>query len=666
MNFTSDGRRKLTFPRNHLEHSGFIHPAPMKIILAVLLTLLPLILHGQSDGDLLRNLKPHHPRLLVTDTTWQDLQTQRKQSPVLDRLLKKMEADGRTLLTEPPLTYKKTGVRLLAVSREAFHRIVLWSFDYRITKDEVFKARAEQEMLAMAAFNDWNPTHFLDVAEMTAGMSLGYDWLYDTLSPECQATIRQAIIDKGLKAGDDPALPGIGWYKMAINWNQVCFGGLTLGALAVADAEPGIASKMLREVRANNPNGMTEYVPKGVYPEGPSYWNYGTTYEVILISALESALGTDWGISESPGFLSTAEYPLETTGPTGLAFNYSDGAEKVKIEPPLFWFARKLQRPDILYYQHALLQGYLDNLNPPKAGSNSDGFLPVLTIWASPGDLDNQNPPSRPLAWLGVGPNPLAIFRSSWSDPDALFLAVKGGSASLNHGHMDAGAFVLDADGVRWARMLGSQDYYSLESKGVKLWDFAQDGGRWTVFRLNNLSQSTLTINGKPHDVAGNAPIIRFSGDSAKPHAVIDLSPVFAGQAQKVVRGFKLLPNRRVLIRDEISGLQPGDEVRWAFVTGATVILNGRHATLQQQGKSLQIALATPADGKFEVIPADPPADGFNAPNPGVSILIAKLHPSQAGKLLIQVLIQPGEAPLPDQTLKLHPCESWSAALPLK
>jgi hypothetical protein len=636
----------------------------MKKILAFLFALLPVSIHGQSEVDLLHHLKPQHPRLLVTDTTWQDLQAERKQSPVLDRLLQKMEADGRALLTAPPLTYKKTGRRLLAVSREGFKRIVLWSFDYRMTKDEAFRKRAEQEMLAIAAFDDWNPSHFLDVAEMTAGMSLGYDWLYDALSPESQATLRKAIIEKGLKAGDSPDLPGTGWYKTSNNWNAVCFGGLTLGALAVADAEPGLANKMLGEVRANNPKGMVEYAPNGVYPEGPGYWDYGTTYEVILIAALESALGTDWDISKSPGFLSTAEYPLEVTGPTGLVFNYSDGGEKVGIEPALFWFARKLQQPDILHFQHALVQRYIDRPNPPEAGSGSDRFLPLLAIWASSHVLDNSNPPNRPLSWLGVGSNTLVGFRSSWTDPDALFLAAKGGSASLSHAHMDAGGFVLDADGVRWARMLGAQEYESLESKGIDLWNREQSGGRWTVFRLNNLSQSTLTINGKPHDVDGNAPIIRFSSDSKMPHAVFDLSPIFAGQAQKVVRGFKMLPNRRILIQDELTGLQPGDEVRWAFVTGAAVTADGRHATLRQKGKALQLALGSPTEGTFEVVPADPPADGFNVPNPGVSILIAKLHPAKSGNLLIQVLIQPGEKSLPDQPLKVEPCESWSAALP--
>jgi hypothetical protein len=37
-------------------------------------------------------------------------------------------------------------------------------------------------MLAAAAFSDWNPSHFLDVAEMTAALAIGYDWLYEEVS----------------------------------------------------------------------------------------------------------------------------------------------------------------------------------------------------------------------------------------------------------------------------------------------------------------------------------------------------------------------------------------------------------------------------------------------------------------------------------------------------
>lgn len=59
---------------------------------------------------------------------------------------------------------------------------------------------------------------------------------------------------------------------------------------------------------------------------------------------------------------------------------------------------------------------------------------------------------------------------------------------------MDAGSFVYEKNGVRWAMDLGMQNYFSLESKGVDLWNQSQEGQRWDVFRLNNMAHNTLTI----------------------------------------------------------------------------------------------------------------------------------------------------------------------------
>ena len=64
------------------------------------------------------------------------------------------------------------------------------------------------------------------------------------------------------------------------------------------------------------------------------------------------------------------------------------------------------------------------------------------------GGPERQEPAT--LNWLGQGQNPLAVFRSSWTDPNAVFLAIKAGTPSASHAHLDIGSFLLDADGVRW------------------------------------------------------------------------------------------------------------------------------------------------------------------------------------------------------------------------
>lgn len=233
---------------------------------------------------------------------------------------------------------------------------------------------------------------------------------------------------------------------------------------------------------------------------------------------------------------------------------------------------------------------------------------------------------------------------------------------------MDAGSFVLDCEGVRWAEDLGMQDYNSLESKGVAL--FGKD--RWNVFEANNFSHGTLTIDNKFHDPKGHANIIRFSAEPDHPHAVIDLTAIFPGQATKVLRGFKVLPYEDVFIQDELSGLKPGSEVRWAMVTGAKVKAKGTLATLEKDGQEMVATLLTTQTG-FEVIPASPTVpNDYDEPHPDDHILISKFKAPASGQLTIRVLlrvVEPGSDPAKTGAemmagQKFTPCEDWSAPLP--
>jgi len=586
-----------------------------------------------ASPDILASLRPEHPRLLLTAGDWAGLRARRTNDDEVAAILTKTVTAARDCLTVLPLVYKKDGKRLLAVSREALRRIELWSFAYRLTGEKVFLDRAQTELLNIAAFKDWNPPHFLDAAEMTAAVAIGYDWLFDVLPVATRAAVRQAIVEKGIKPG---LLPHNSWQTTANNWNQVCFGGLTLGALAIADENPEIARKLLTLARKNNLNGLKPYAPDGVYPEGPGYWNYGTTYQVLLLSALQTALGTDWNLTASPGFLASAAALVEQTGPTGRTFNFSDGGDSVAFNPALFWFAQKLNQPSLVCFQNQLLREWLA---ASRKDSETDRFFPLLALWTD--DLPPEiAPPALPLAWHGDGPNPVGVFRSSWTDTNALFLAFKGGSAHVNHAHMDAGSFVLEADGVRWAADLGAQEYLSIESKGWDLWNATQNSDRWRVYRLNNFSHNTLTLGGQLHNMAGDARITAFTDHAA----TVDLSKIFAGQARSVVRQFSVGENKRVTVRDEIAGAKPGLAVRWQMVTHAEITGNQNQAVLRESGKLFSAKIISPVGATFEIASAQPPADGVNQPNPNTRILAVNVRVPATGRLTVEIELQPAAA----------------------
>lgn len=601
---------------------------------SVLFLAMPVVdLAAEADSpDILAGLRPEHPRLIITAADWDTLRARRAKDAELSAILAQTVADARTVLSAPPLLYRKEGKRLLAVSREALRRVELCSFAYRLSGEKVFLDRAENDMLAAAAYADWNPTHFLDTAEMTAALALGYDWLFADLPVSVRADVRTAILEKGIKPGLSPRNS---WHTSGNNWNQVCFGGLALGALAIADENPAVTRELLMLARKNNSNGLKPYAPDGLYPEGPGYWNYGTTYQVLLLSALQTALGTDWNLSASPGFLASAQALLEQTGPTGSPFNFSDGHDGVAFNPALFWFAQKLHQPELVYFQNQMLLRKL--AAAPKKKAEHVQMLPFLALWTA-GLPKESPPPALPLAWHGDGPNPVGIFRSSWTDTNALFLAFKGGSASRNHGHMDAGSFVLDAGGVRWATDLGAQDYLSVESKGWNLWSSSQHSDRWRVYRLNNFSHNTLTLGGQLHNVSGDARITTFTANSA----TVDLSQVFAGQAGSVVRQFSVAANNQaVVVRDDIAAAKPSLAVRWQMVTHAKIILKMDQATLRQDGKELTAKILSPAGAQFEIASAQPPDDGVNQPNPNTRILAVNTDVPASGNLTIQIELQP-------------------------
>ncbi|MEN3112841.1 heparinase II/III family protein [Uliginosibacterium paludis] len=558
---------------------------------------------------------PAHPRLIALDADWQALALRRSQDADLDRLVVQLLARARKDLALPPLKRQLEGKRLLGVSREFIRRSLLWSFAYRITLEPQFADRARREMLNVAAFSDWNPAHYLDVAEMTAGLALSYDWLFQALPPQDRATLRRAIVDKGIAQ----ARHGHKTFTLTNNWGQVCIGGMVLGALAVAEDEPALARDLLAAARKDAFIALDAYRPDGVYPEGPGYWSYGTAYEMLLIAALRSSLGADWGLMDAPGLKQSANFMAQSLGPSGKSFNFADGGEGAELAPPLFLLARELQSPDLIAARREMIR---------KGQGLSDRFAPLAALWwPAPGSTQ-----PAALHFSGQGPQPVAIWRSAWNDPDALYFAIKGGGAGHNHAHMDAGAFVLDLDGVRWAKDLGMQDYNSLESRGIDLWNMKQGSPRWRVFRLGSDAHNTLTLDGTLHDAQGMATLEMAGQDEAR----IDLTPVFLpGQLRRATRSARV-EGRRVQLTDQLSGARPGSTIRWAMMTDADITLAGSEALLRKGGKTLHLRFAgSPVE--LEVLDASMPRAEWDSPNPGNRQLVARGRADASGQWQLSV-----------------------------
>lgn len=587
----------------------------MKKVLILICLLLNNILFAQennSSPDVLKSLKQAHPRLLLLKGEEQSIIRQIKKHKQWNTIHQGILAECDKIIDQPPVERIKIGRRLLDKSRECLRRVFQLSYAYRTTGDKKYLKRAEQELLAVSAFEDWNPTHFLDVAEMTMAVAIGYDWLFDGLSDDSRKTIREAIITKGINPSFEDKYNS--FLKAEHNWNQVCNAGMTFGVLAIAEHEPELARRIITRAVASIPRAMkTSYEPDGAYPEGFSYWEYGTSFNVLFNSVIEKALGTDFGLANTPGFLKTAGFLQNLIGPMGLADNWGDSGLRDGLSPAMFWFADKTKDPSLLWNQKKLL----DNSGN---GFVRNRILPALLVWGVKTDLESIKEPMKKI-WVGQGPNPVGLMRTSWTDTNAIFVGFKAGSPSVNHAHMDVGSFVLDANGERWAMDFGMQDYNSLETKGVDLWNRAQNSQRWEVFRLNNLAHNTLTFDGQLQQVKGYAKVDAWSDMADKPAVISDLSKMYEGQVASARRGISILNQRSVVVRDEVKTLNKPVTMRWNLLTPATVrIVDGKTVELSQHGKKMLLIVDTEAKIEIKTWSTVPTHD-YDAPNPGTQFV---------------------------------------------
>jgi hypothetical protein len=268
------------------------------------------------------------------------------------------------------------------------------------------------------------------------------------------------------------------------------------------------------------------------------------------------------------------------------------------------------------------------------------------------------------LSWCGRGINPLAVHRSAWGDPRATFIGLKGGAANGPHGHMDAGSFLLEADSVRWGVDLGMQDYLSLESSGLDLWDSAPGSDRWKIFRVGPEAHNILCFDGHPPVVSGKGELVRFCAHSAS--SVFNLDAVYANSVASAIRGVQLRPDCSVLIQDEWLAAAAPVTVAWQFLTEAdSIVIDHRlnEATLHQGKETLALRVLTPADATITVEDLSAPRALYDAPNPNLKRLTLTTRTAAGASGTFRVLAVPGSvkaAPPP----VLLPLAEWGEPAP--
>ncbi len=253
-------------------------------------------------------------------------------------------------------------------------------------------------------------------------------------------------------------------------------------------------------------------------------------------------------------------------------------------------------------------------------------------------NIDVGGPEARPAAKdldrYFRGPVEIAVFRSAWNDPQALFVGVKAGYNQVNHGHLDLGNFELDALGVRWVRDLGSENY---NLPGY--WDGRRGGRRWSYYRLNSKSHNVPLLDGEDQDPLATSKFIKFESKKSSAFVLVELTSAYKKFANKVTRGVAILENRRaVLVQDEFD-IEKTCELIWAMTTDAKIDIKEKDtAVLTLGGRKLIARILSPSVAEFMVESAEqkPP----QKTNKGVRRLIVRL-PNAKGSVRVAILLSP-------------------------
>lgn len=541
---------------------------------------IPMLDNPMSVEYLKKNLRKSQPRLVLNSTIEKNLKKKLKTDPVIQNMYKAIQLNAAEVQTKPLLERIKTGKRLLSVSREMLWRMNMLCMVYRIEKDKKVLQRINDEVVAVCNFSDWNPSHYLDVAEMSMAVAIALDWTAGKLPKATIKLAKTALIEKGIKPSWPESGKRPGWAYRNNNWNQVCNGGMIAAAIAIAEVDPELAAKTIWRALDGLPHSLVEYGPDGVYPEGSTYWGYGTGFSVVTAAMLESAFGTDFGHFEYPGFKESAVFRSLANAPSGWYYNYSDCGDKRKENGDIFlaWFAAKTGNKEFFekdrFLQPASDMGKLWRL----AGAS--------LVWLA--QYEEKEDIKMPTAWSGKGANPIAIFKSNESDPHQFYFGGKGGKGTNNHGNMDAGSFVFELNGIRWVIDPGNQSYNALEITGFNLWGSCQDCERWTLLTKNNFGHSTITVNNELFVNNGFAPLTSFKSGN-NPEVTFDLTAVYGENLKSANRKFLKDSPASIIVEDNIEISDRTKLITWQLMTTADVEIVEGGAILSQDGKTLKL-----------------------------------------------------------------------------
>jgi hypothetical protein len=237
--------------------------------------------------------------------------------------------------------------------------------------------------------------------------------------------------------------------------------------------------------------------------------------------------------------------------------------------------------------------------------NSSDTNLPLALIYGKDVNIENLQEPASPV-WEGNGLQPVFFVRTGWQGSIGKYVGIKAGTPYHSHAHMDAGSFVYDTQGLRWAMDFGKEDYTAIKDGGANSNSYDQNSIRWDIFRHTNISHNTISIkkttetSWQHHVASAHATIDETYNTPERKGSKVNMTSIVGlnGELNAAFRTITIENNSSLRVLDSIQNGAESVNLYWNMATRATAaIVDGSTIKLTQGGKTvlLKVSSSNPA-----------------------------------------------------------------------
>ncbi|MFC1509343.1 heparinase II/III family protein [Candidatus Omnitrophota bacterium] len=466
--------------------------------------------------------------------------------------------------------------------------------EYALSGNEEAGAAARLALLKVAGWPAYNHPHLVNQGQFSYypcgqvlhDLSLGYDMVYDLLSPEERTTVREALYMKLFMDLWKEYVRDNRVSSNTSNWTSHITAGGILFSLAVMDdfddenIVPYLAGMIIKMGELIHDT----YDNDGDYGEGSSY----CIFTLNTLSLSMASLERTFGVRFPEKVASCYRFLLyQTDAETKRIYDFGDTSTEFDGMTNFSYLIGKYRDPHLKW---------LYNIAP----GSSD-----LELFFMDESVEAQGPEGLPACahFKDVG---TAIFRSGFGHDDFLFVFRCG--PFYNHQHFDQGSFYLVDRGGSFIVETDESEggdtishYYS-EPWYDKL--FIQPGGHNCI--LVDENPESQRAGDFLHDVPAwknSAVITDFITFDGGAFVSGSLESLYKGKLEKVTRSIFYIEPRTLIFIDEAAGSDSAQSINLRFHAPRKedITIEDRRSTIERPYGSLTIHTAAPTDYTVEI-----------------------------------------------------------------